>query len=159
MKKILSLLCMTLILSSSVIAQQKTKPAQSSNSPAKEKHQGSTDFQSIWRNNLVLGKAILNIEKPSFNKEPLRESINGELAIKDLKELTIQSEKLYSLFPLEIIEQEKQEIFKKSLERIRNVSSLSELNAISIEIQQCINQSYFSGSWDYKAWMNGFNTK
>jgi hypothetical protein len=158
MKKIISLLSLVILLSSAVNAQQKTKPT-ATTSAAKEKPQDPAVFQSIWNNNIYLGKMILEMEKPAFQKEMLHDFVNGEFTIKTFDQLKSIEQKFYSNLPLEIFLQDKLEAFKASIDKIESATSATELNNISLEIQQCINQSYFPSTWDYKLWLNGFNKK
>lgn len=159
MKKIITLLSLVILLSSTANAQQKAKPAPSVKTQTKEKPQDPAVFQSIWNNHVYLGKMILEMEKPAFEKGVLRDFVNGEFTIKNLEQLKNLEQKFYSSLSSEIFQQDKMEAFKSALDKIQSVTSVNELNNLSIEIQQCINQSYFSSNWDNKSWMNGFKTK
>ena len=159
MKKIFSLLSLVILLSSSVNAQQKAKPASPVKTQAKEKTHDPAIFQSIWNNNIYLAKMILEIQKPVFDKEKISQYITSEYTVKSLEELKNLEQSFYSSLPREIIQEDKIDTIKTLIDTIQSVTSITDLNNLSIEIQKCIDQSLMTNNWDNKAWLNGFKTK
>lgn len=162
MKRIILALSLMISISSATFAQQKKvnpKPSPTTNATTTATKTNNNDpkqLQNIWVANLYLAKTLLDIEKPSFDKEEIKSIINSEVTIKKVDELKSYLQKMYSALPLEIVQEEKRKDYKTSIENLTSLSSTKEIVNACMELQQCIDQNLLPSTWDSKAWTNGF---
>lgn len=149
---------MMISISSATIAQQK-KPSPKPTSTTVLTNTSNNDpkqLQNIWVANLYLAKTLLDNETQNFNKEEIKSIINNEVTINKTGELTSQLQKMYSVIPIEIVQEEKIKDFKTSIENLTSLSSTKEIVEACMELQQCIDQKMLPSTWDSKVWTNGF---
>jgi len=160
MKKVISFLLMMISISSTSFAQQKKtspKPVATS-TVAKTNNNDPRPLQDIWVANLYLAKTLLDIEKPDFNKEEIKTIISSEVTIKKVDELKSYLQKMYSVIPFEIVQEEKRTLYKTTLENLSSLSSSKEIVDACMELQKCLDQNLLPSTWDSKVWNNGFKS-